>query len=142
MHSLKRKTLLNCLLTKWWHILNCHSLDDQTRETETDSPMREMKDIMASWSVTLQSQVKVATMTILCVYIYVCVFSCIWLQSYGLWPARLFCSRNFPGKNTGVPFPTPRDLPDPGIKPVYLASPPLAARFFTNAPTRKPYNDH
>ena len=42
----------------------------------------------------------------------------------------------------GLPFPTPRDLPDPGIKPVCLASPPLAAGLFTNAPTRKPYNDN
>ena len=32
---------------------------------------------------------------------------------------RLLCSWDSPGKNTGVglPFPSPRDLPDPGIKP-------------------------
>ena len=30
-----------------------------------------------------------------------------------------------------LPFPTPRDLPDPGIQP---ASPALAGRFFTTAP--------
>ena len=35
----------------------------------------------------------------------------------------------------GVPFPTPGDLPDPGIEPVSLASLALAGRFFT---TRKP----
>ena len=23
----------------------------------------------------------------------------------------------FPGKDTGVPFPSPKDLPDPGIEP-------------------------
>ena len=30
-----------------------------------------------------------------------------------------------------LPFPTPGDLPDPGIKPTYLTSPELAGRFFT-----------
>ena len=32
----------------------------------------------------------------------------------------------------GVPFPSPGDLPDPGIEP---ASPALAGRFFTSSPT-------
>ena len=31
----------------------------------------------------------------------------------------------------GLPFPSPGDLPDPGIKPVSLASPAVAGRFFT-----------
>jgi len=31
----------------------------------------------------------------------------------------------------GFPFPTPEDLPDPGIKPVSPASPALSGRFFT-----------
>ena len=30
-----------------------------------------------------------------------------------------------------VPFPTPGDLLDPGIKPMYFVSPALAGRFFT-----------
>ena len=38
------------------------------------------------------------------------------LGSHGLGHARLLCPWNFPGKNTGFPFHTPRDLPDPGIK--------------------------
>ena len=37
-----------------------------------------------------------------------------------------------------MPFPTPEDLPDPGIKPTCLASPALAGRFFTTAPPGKP----
>ena len=37
----------------------------------------------------------------------------------------------------GLPFPTPGDLPDPGIKPVFLVSP-LAGRFFSTVPPRKP----
>ena len=32
---------------------------------------------------------------------------------------------------SGLPFPTPRVLPKPGIKPAPLASPALAGRFFT-----------
>ena len=36
---------------------------------------------------------------------------------------------------SGLPFPSPGDLPDPGIKP---ASPALAGRFFTTEPAGKP----
>ena len=39
------------------------------------------------------------------------------LHPRGLQPARLLCPWDFPGKNTwsGLPFPSPGDLPDPGI---------------------------
>ena len=36
-----------------------------------------------------------------------------------------------------LPFPSPGDLPDPGIKP---ESPALAGRFFTSEPSGKPYS--
>ena len=39
---------------------------------------------------------------------------------------------------SGLPFPSPGDLPDPGIKPAPLASPALAGRFFTTEPPGKP----
>ena len=39
----------------------------------------------------------------------------------------------------GLPFPTPGDLPDPGIKP---ASPALTDRFFTTAPAGKPVSSN
>ena len=62
-------------------------------------------------------------------YMYCAVFNCSVVSNplwpYGLWPARLLCPWNFPDKNTGVsclPFPTPRDLPDPGVTPMSLAS--------------------
>ena len=44
-----------------------------------------------------------------------------------------------PAKNTGVGchFPSPRDLPDPGIEPMALASPALAGRFFTTSTIRE-----
>ena len=46
------------------------------------------------------------------------------LQPYGLYPSRLLCPWDPPGKNTGVGChaPPPGDLPDPGIK---LAAPAL-----------------
>ena len=37
-----------------------------------------------------------------------------------------------------LPLPPPGDLPHPGIEPMFLASPALAAEFFTIAPPGKP----
>ena len=39
---------------------------------------------------------------------------------------------------SGLPFPPPRNLPDPGIKPLSFASPALAGKFFTTEPPGKP----
>ena len=39
---------------------------------------------------------------------------------------------------TGLPFPSPGDLPDSGIKPAPLASPAMAGGFFTTEPPGKP----
>jgi len=39
---------------------------------------------------------------------------------------------------SGLPFPPPRDLPDPGIELKSLVSPAMAGRFFTTAPLVKP----
>ena len=38
---------------------------------------------------------------------------------------------------SGLPFPPPEDLPDPGIKPVSSTSAALAGRFFTTSATLK-----
>ena len=38
---------------------------------------------------------------------------------------------------SGLPFPTPGDVPDPGIKPIFLGSPALASRFFITVPPGK-----
>ena len=40
---------------------------------------------------------------------------------------------------SGLPFPTPGGLPNPGIEPASLVSPILAGGFFTTAPPGKPY---
>ena len=51
-------------------------------------------------------------------------------------------SKGFPRQESwsGLPFPSPVDLPDPGIKPMSLMSPALAHRFFTisSEPSGKP----
>ena len=36
---------------------------------------------------------------------------------------------------TGLPFPSPGDLPNPGIEPASLMSPALASEFFTTSAT-------
>ena len=47
----------------------------------------------------------------------------------------------FPRQNywSGLQFPPPGDLPNPGIKPTSLGSPELAGRFFTTEPPGKPF---
>ena len=49
-------------------------------------------------------------------------------------------SMGFPRQKiwSGLPFPAPKSLPDPGIKPMSLASPALAGRFFMTIPPGKP----
>ena len=43
---------------------------------------------------------------------------------------------------SGLPFPSPGDLPNPGIKPRSLMSPALAGRFFTTSATWKAISNH
>ena len=58
------------------------------------------------------------------------------LQPHGLWPTRLLYPWDSPGKKwNGLPCPSPGDLPDPGIKPMSLMFPALAAGFFTTSAT-------
>ena len=47
-------------------------------------------------------------------------------------PAPLFMEFSSQAYWSGLPFPTPGDLFDPGIEPTSLSSPALAGRFFTN----------
>ena len=71
----------------------------------------------------------------MCLCVCVCVQS---LPTLCDLPAstRLSCPWNW----SGLPFPTPGDLLNPGIKPVSLASPPLTGRFFTNGTTWEALN--
>ena len=74
-------------------------------------------------------------------YVCVRVLSYVWLSCnpmdcstpsssvYGISQAKYW---------SGLPFPPPGDLPDPGIELMSLASPALAGRFFTTAPSAEP----
>ena len=42
---------------------------------------------------------------------------------------------------SGLPFPSPGDLPDPGIEPMFPVIPALPGIFFTTEPPGKPFED-
>jgi len=72
--------------------------------------------------------------------VHTCVFSCVRLFVTPWTTARqASLSMEFSRQEywSGLPFPTPRDLPNPGIKPVSLVSPALAGEFLTTAPLGK-----
>ena len=58
-----------------------------------------------------------------------------WIIAHQALPSMEFSRQEY---WNGLSFPTPGDLPDPGTEPVSVASPILAGRFFTTAPTGKP----
>ena len=64
----------------------------------------------------------------LCVPSHVRFFSTLWTVAHQA-PLSLGFSRQV--YQSGLPFPPPRDLPSPGIKPTSLMSPVLAGGFFT-----------
>ena len=69
---------------------------------------------------------------------YVCVHTqtCPTLVTPWTVPYQAHLSMGFSRQEywSGLSFPTPGDLPNPGIEPMALASPALAARFFTTVP--------
>ena len=67
--------------------------------------------------------------------------SCVWLFATPWTVAHQSPpSTGFPRQDywSGLPFPPPGDLPNPGINPVSLASSALAGRFFATEPLGKP----
>ena len=78
----------------------------------------------------------------MCVCAYVCVCMCVFsvVSDFGI-PWTVTCqiplSIEFSRQEyrSGLPFPTPEDLPNPEIKPVSLASPALAGNFFNTGTT-------
>ena len=61
---------------------------------------------------------------------------CLTLRLHGLQPTRLLSMAFFRQEYwSGLPFPSPEGLPNPGIKPMALASSILADRFFTTGAT-------
>ena len=73
--------------------------------------------------------------------ICVCVLSCVQLFAIPRTVARQIpLSMEFSRQEywSGLPFPTPGDLPNPGIKPKSPASPAMAGGFFTTVPPGEP----
>ena len=68
-----------------------------------------------------------------CVYTLSCVqlFTTPWTAAHQAPVSMEYSSQEY---QSGLPFPIPRDLPDPGIEPAPLASPAPAGRFFTTEP--------
>ena len=70
---------------------------------------------------------------------YMCLlslFSCVQLfatQWTGACQSPLSMQFSRQEYSSGLPFPLPGDLPNPGIKPASLMSPALAGRFFTTS---------
>ena len=59
------------------------------------------------------------------------------LQPHGLQPCQASLSMGFPRLEhcSGLPFPPLGDLPNPGIEPMSLTSPPGAGHLFTSGAT-------
>ena len=93
----------------------------------------EKGNIWAKFLITLVTQIGVtASKPVEC--LHTCILSC----SDSLWPmdcsSPLPLSVGFPRRNywSGLPFSSPGDLPDPGIKPILcLLHNPLSDGFFT-----------
>ena len=60
------------------------------------------------------------------------IFATPWTAAY-----QAPLSMGFPGQKyeSGLPFPSPEDIPDPGIEPTSAAPPTLAGGFFTTSTT-------
>ena len=63
---------------------------------------------------------------------HVCLFASPWTIAYQAPPSMGFSRQEY---WSGLPFPSPGDLPDPGIESTSLTSPALAGRFFSSSAT-------
>ena len=68
----------------------------------------------------------------MCALSHVQLFATLWTVAH-----QAPLSREFPRQEywSGLPFPSPGDLPDPGVEPVSPVSPALAGGFFTTRAT-------
>ena len=69
-------------------------------------------------------------------------FSCVWLSDPWTLARQAPPSMGFTRREywSGLPFPSPRDLPGPGIETTPLMSPALAGGFFTSSTTWETFN--
>ena len=66
---------------------------------------------------------------------HIWLFATPWPVAYQAPPSMGFPRQEYWG---GLPFLSPKDLPNPGIEPVSPIAPALADRFFTTEPPGKP----
>ena len=76
----------------------------------------------------------------MCMCVFSCSVMCDSLQPHVLQPIRFLLSMEFSRQEywSGLPFPSPGNLPDPEIKAAFLASPALTGGFFATGPPEKP----
>ena len=72
----------------------------------------------------------------MCVFSHVRLFAVPWTVAH---QASLSMEFSWQEYWSGLPFPTPEDLPDPGMEPASHASPALASEFFATTTTKYLY---
>ena len=98
----------------------------------TSRPLRSLRSRSVCWdSPASERTTEITAESLSCVRLFVAP-----------WPVarQAPLSTGFPRQEhwSELPFPPPRDLPNPGIKPTSPMSPALAGRFLTTVPPRKP----
>ena len=82
----------------------------------------------SAYFLTIKKEVKVKSLS------RVQLFATPWTVAYQALPSKGFSRQEY---WSGLPFPSPGDLPDPGIEPTSLAYPVLAGVLFTTVPPGK-----
>ena len=87
------------------------------------------------WAAELNWKIYISHKIIRCLCVCSIMFSSL-LPHGGTVACQALLSMEFSRQEygSGLPFPSPEDLPSPGIEPTYPSSPALAGRFFTNVP--------
>ena len=67
------------------------------------------------------------------------LFATPWTVAYQAPPSMGFSKQEY---WSGLAFPSPGDLPDPGTEPMSPVAPVLAGEFFTTEPPKKPNNNN
>ena len=99
------------------------------------------QQICLFWTFHIYSIIQYMTYCLKFLSFSICVFSHVELFA-DLWTVAQQAPRSmeFSRKEywSGLPYPSPGDLPNPGMEPVSLTYPSLAGKFFTLAPLGKP----